>query len=132
MTNLSPFHSYNDVHIFFSRSVKKFYTLLIRPQKTTIFITVFIFLMGKLKHKKPLIFWRMLQQSTFLLKDTEWPFWYFEELYNSKRIKLKGGQKYGVLSADHWFLSVLCFSSVINCVCFALQCQEKLCLFTGG
>lgn len=113
--------------------VKEFYTLLIRPQKTTIFSAVSIFLMGKLKHKKGADFLYlsvMLQLSTFLLKDSEWPFWYLQELYNSKRIKLKGGWKYGTLNVEHWFLSVICFSSIINCVCFALQ--EKLCLFTRG
>lgn len=74
----------------------------------------------------------MLQLSTFPLETVNGPFDIYKSSIILRELSRKGGRKYGALNVEHWFLSVLCFSSVINCVCFALQLQEKLCQFTGG
>lgn len=91
MTNLSPFHSYNDVHIF-SKSQRIPHSTNKDPRRQP-FSSPFLFSWWESWSTRSLWFWeRMLQQSThFSSKTLSGPFEiFFKSSIIPKRIKLKG------------------------------------------
>lgn len=132
--NLSSFCLHNDVKIFFHK-FQRILHFTNKTQKTTILSIVSIFLMGKPKHKEALIFVPKCNAPTehhFASKTENGSFDIYKSSIIPRELVWKKEWKHGTLNVKHWFLSVPCFSSIINCISFALWLPEKLCQFTGG